>query len=283
MYETPFTITPFSRFRNFVLDIMTEGRKKNIVHMIFEADITEARQRLQEYKKIQGEAPSLTSFVLRCYAKTIDENHQMNSYRRGKKELMVFDEVDVSVMVEKAPEGESPQPIHYIIRNANHKSLDSISEELKIAKNQPFEEMVTKLDQVFFGKTPTFLRKLVWWIMKKDPKVKKQYSGTVGFTSIGMFGSGTTFAIPITPMTTTIAMGTIVQRPMLINKQLVNRDFLCLTLACDHEIIDGAPMMRFIMRMRELIENCFEIPDLKIEQAHAQTKDYLYPTIPVSN
>ena len=71
--------------------------------------------------------------------------------------------------------------------------------------------MVPKIDRFFlekhrilFGISSAFSR----W----NPQVKKEYSGTVGLTSIGMFGSGTVYPVPITPMTTTIGVGSIVNK-----------------------------------------------------------------------
>ena len=72
---------------------------------------------------------SFTGYVLCCYAQAINENKPMNAYRKGRQNLMVFDDVDVAVMVEKEIEGQL-QPIHYILRAANKKSLEEINLEL---------------------------------------------------------------------------------------------------------------------------------------------------------
>jgi hypothetical protein len=52
----------------------------------------------------------------------------------------------------------------------------------------------------------------------------------------------------------TLTVGGIGTQPVLRDGQLDNREQLCLTVSLDHEVIDGAPGVRFGRRLRELIE-----------------------------
>ena len=53
---------------------------------------------------------------------------------------------------------------------------------------------------------------------------------------------------------------------MLLNGQLENREYLCVTISLDHDIVDGAPAARFIQRLKELVESGHKISDF-IEKA----------------
>ena len=180
MFHAEYTSQDFPSMRNFVLDTVEQGKLKNTIYMLIEMDVTDCHKQLEEYKHQTGESISFTGFLLRCFAKAIDEDKHMQAYRRGRKSLMIFEGVDVAVMVEKEIQGQM-QPIHYILRNANKKTLTEMNEKLRRVKNASFEEIVTPLDRKFFGKAPDFIRKLFWRLARRDPQVKKQFSGTVGF------------------------------------------------------------------------------------------------------
>ena len=253
--------------RNFVLDVVNEGRKQNTIYLIFDADVTPVCSSIKELKKQKsGKSISLTSYILHCFVKVIDENRLFNSYRLGKKKLVLFDDVDVSVMVEKEIDG-ALQPIHYIVRSANNKTLIEIQKELSAAKHMSFEEMIPKRDRFFFNNTPGFLRKLFWRRLRKYPHVKKAFAGTVGLTNIGMAGEGISYLIPITPMTTTLAIGGISNKTIMTDGALENRDFISLNLCVNHDIIDGAPLMRFKSRLEEVIKSCLDLTDLPADQS----------------
>lgn len=88
-------------------------------------------------------------------------------------------------------------------------------------------------------------------------------NGTVSLTAVGMFGSGAGWAIPATNHTLQITLGGIAQKPALINGQLENREYLCVTVSLDHDIIDGAPAARFIERLKELIESGYGLEEIR--------------------
>jgi pyruvate/2-oxoglutarate dehydrogenase complex dihydrolipoamide acyltransferase (E2) component len=239
--------------------MLNSGRKMNAVHFCFEADITAAKKKLGELKQTQTNTPSITSFVLHCFVRAVEENPVMNAYRKGSKRLIVFEDIDVTVVMEKTPKDGSPLPTTHIVRSANRKSLSQIQQEIGKAKNQTFEEQFGTRWLNVIRYSPGVFRKLMFWRMRNNPLFMKEHAGTVGLTSPGMFGKGVTYGIPISMLNTTLFVGTIAQRPMLINDQLENRDFICLTLTCNHDVVDGAPMTRFISRLRTLIEESYEL------------------------
>jgi pyruvate/2-oxoglutarate dehydrogenase complex dihydrolipoamide acyltransferase (E2) component len=262
---------------------MAEGRRKNTVYAFVEFDITDLRIRLRELKQTGQQSISLTAYLTRCFARTLTDHQLLNSYRKGRRRLMCFDEVDVAVMVEKEIENQL-QPIHFIVRDANHKSLSTVNTELQFCRNAPVEKVVTSLDRTFFGKIPDGIRRMFWWITRKDPQVKKKYSGTVGLTNIGMFGQGNITVLPITPMTCTLAIGTIDKKLILTEAgELQNREILHATICVDHDIVDGSPMTRFVMDLKTRIESLFELPQslslLYVSSSQPKTQSKSHPEV----
>ena len=50
-------------------------------------------------------------------------------------------------------------------------------------------------------------------------------------------------------------IGSIVKKPVVKNNQIQVRDILNMTILCDHDVMDGAPMVRFLNDLTKYIEN----------------------------
>ncbi len=92
-------------------------------------------------------------------------------------------------------------------------------------------------------------------VANKMPHLIRKLNGTAVVTSVGMFGHGAGWGVPLPGHTLTITVGGIVSRPIVNNAQLENREHLCLTVSFDHDIIDEAPAARFIQRFKGLVES----------------------------
>jgi pyruvate/2-oxoglutarate dehydrogenase complex dihydrolipoamide acyltransferase (E2) component len=91
---------------------------------------------------------------------------------------------------------------------------------------------------------------------------------------MGMFTSGAAVVIPITPMTLTMSIGSTEKKLVLQDGQVVERDFIHLNINVDHAIIDGAPLMRFVHRFKEvLLKGPSLAPEQSPQQRPASTKN----------
>ena len=52
-----------------------------------------------------------------------------------------------------------------------------------------------------------------------------------------------------------IALGGIARKPGIVGDKVEVREYLGMTVLFDHDVTDGAPVARFVQRLRELIEN----------------------------
>jgi pyruvate/2-oxoglutarate dehydrogenase complex dihydrolipoamide acyltransferase (E2) component len=255
MPHAPGTTHPYPRLRNFVLDVLAEGARKHIVHLVIEADIGGIKERLAERRQRGQALVSMTSYIAKSLACAIEVDKRMQAYRLGKSRLVVFDDVDFAFMIERQWEGE-PIPVFYIVRAAQQKSASEIHRELQAARTTPLatDGPMNALEMQFFL-LPRFLRKAVWFVIRRNPYWFKDVAGTVAVTSLGMYSSGTAAGIPITPMTLTLTIGTIEKKAALWDGQMVERDVVHLVLSVDHDIVDGAPLMRFTERFKQLLRD----------------------------
>jgi pyruvate/2-oxoglutarate dehydrogenase complex dihydrolipoamide acyltransferase (E2) component len=244
------TIEPFPPSRQVVADIVQTASRKHMIQGLVEVDVTRARERLRDIKGKTGESLSFTGFIIYCCAKAVDTDKHIQAYRDWRNRLIIFDDVDVFTPVERIVQGQF-QVIPTVIRAANRKSIQEIHQEIRQAQSRNAAETPGKE----IGAIPGFIRRLLFRILDRVPHMMKEIGGTVLVTSIGMFGRGASWGIPIQSQTLGITVGGIVSRPCVNSGQLENREYLCLTISFDHEIIDGAPAARFVQRFKELVES----------------------------
>jgi hypothetical protein len=173
---------------------------------------------------------------------------------------VIFDDVDVNTMFEVEAGGQKMIRPH-ILRAVNKKTLREIHEEIRDFQ----ENHESGREAGFIGwfvLLPAFVRRLFIVALQKNPRWLKEMSGTVTLTAVGMFGNGGGWAIPVPSQTLQVTLGGIAERPGFVNDQIEKREYLCMTISFDHDIIDGAPAARFTQRLKELIENCYGLDDI---------------------
>ena len=118
---------PLGFNRLAVIASATVSKEKNTIHCITEADITEPRRLINEYFARTGKKLSLTAYIVKCLGDTIAFHPNLNSFIKGRQ-LVILDEVTVSVLVERELQGEKvPEPMAII--GAQRKSYIQISDE----------------------------------------------------------------------------------------------------------------------------------------------------------
>jgi pyruvate/2-oxoglutarate dehydrogenase complex dihydrolipoamide acyltransferase (E2) component len=252
MNNTGYQIVPFPKLRRLMVDGGRMARQKHFVHGLVEMDVTAVRQRIREHKERTGETLSFTAFIIACLGRVVDMNKHMQAYRTWFERLVIFDDVDVNTMFEVDADGHKVIRPH-ILRAVNKKSLQEIHEEIRAFQRMCGQGREANFIQ-WFVLLPACIRRFFLGALLKTPKLLKEMNGTVSLTSIGMFGNGGGWGIPVSNHTLQITLGGISEKPVLVNGQLENHEFLCVTISIDHDIVDGAPAARFIQRLKELVE-----------------------------
>lgn len=262
-YQTiPFTIN-----RRMVAASASAGRRQNNIHAFMEVDITEPRGIIRQHKQHTGETLSLTAYIVACLGRAIAEHPHMNVFRKGSK-LVILEDVVTSVLVEREIAGEMV-PENLGIRQAQTKSHRQIQNEIRAAQAQRGGGLGTLSGIKWLRLIPSSLFRLFIRLASRSIRMMARY-GAVGVTAVGMYAprNQATWLLPLVGGATVgVAVGGIVERPILRQGQLENREHLCLTVTFNHDLVDGAPAARFLKRFSELLsagELLDVIPDLVV-------------------
>jgi pyruvate/2-oxoglutarate dehydrogenase complex dihydrolipoamide acyltransferase (E2) component len=245
-------IRRFPISRRLVIDGLEWGRKKHIIHALTECDVTRARAIIRDHKGRTGEGLSFTAFIAACIGRAVAENRMCHAYRRGRK-LVLFDNVDIGTLVEHDVEGEKLATFQ-VIRAADKKTFRQIHDEIRAAQKDSVESAPGAAKWKVFFRLPGFMRRLFYWWLDRSPETRKRLGGTVVLTAIGMAGSGMGWGLPIVSNTLTITLGGIETKPGFIDGHVEPREYLCMTVSFDHDIVDGVPAARFASRLRQIAE-----------------------------
>ena len=254
-----------------VLELLQDATRfagRFTVHGLIEADMTEARRRLEA---LPDGKPSLTSYVVASLARAVDAHPEVNARRVGRR-LMFFDDIDIEVTIERRSRS-GPAPSAWRVRNGHQKTLWEIAAELEAAKTGPTGRDDPGRRLLPTMRIPRVLRRPIVWTLARVPSAAARFGPAIGVSSLGMFGTG--WGIPISPMTLMVTVGGISRRPALESDVLVEREFLPLTLSFDHSVIDGAPGARFATTFGAFLEACTVLDDdgLKEELASHRQSD----------
>jgi pyruvate/2-oxoglutarate dehydrogenase complex dihydrolipoamide acyltransferase (E2) component len=259
-----YEIKHFSRSRQFVADTLQVAEHKHVIHGLVEVDVTEARTLIRQIEARTGEHLSFTVFVMNCLGKAISEDKMVQAYRLGRQRLIVYDDVDVVTLVEcTTAEGERVVRGH-VFRAVDKRTLQAINQEMQAIQSEPYTKVWSPRQQQFFdllSLLPGFVRRFFWRVVFSNPHRIHQLGGTVCVTSIGMFGEGGGWGIPVVPNTLTVTLGGISTKPGIIDGRVEPREYLSLTTSFDHDIVDGAPAARFSARLKHLIESHYGLPE----------------------
>lgn len=253
--EHSFQAIPFPANRQPVLETLETWAIKHPIHGLLEVDVTAVRRVIRHQKTLTGEGASFTGFIIACVGRAVGENRAVHAMRNRRNELVLFDDVDLTTIVE-VTKGDQKFPITHIIRSANRKTFKDIHEEIRAVQARAAEgsrRAPTGAAQLF-RRLPPFARRLFYNLVKSDPHWMKKNVGTVALTAVGMFGKGGGWAIPLAVTPLFITLGGIAEKPGVVQGQIVVREYLDMTLTFDHDVIDGAPAARFASHLKELIE-----------------------------
>ncbi|HEX6817991.1 MAG TPA: 2-oxo acid dehydrogenase subunit E2 [Ktedonobacterales bacterium] len=264
-----YRVLPYPKLRRILALMYSAVQRRHKIHALIEVDVTDARQYLREREAETGERLSFTAFIIACLAQAVSENPSLNVVRKGAKRLALFDDVDVSMAIERDMEGRK-QPIVYSVRAADKKDVRAITREIRSAQVAAVETKWAgfQAERWLVHFPMVALRGLwaiFWWARGRYPQAQRRFGGTAGLTAVGMFGSGGGWGIPFSYHTLDVTVGGIARKPGVVGKgdgeHIAIREYLCMTLSFDHDVIDGAPAARFVSRLRGLIEGGYGLRD----------------------
>lgn len=248
-----FTVAAVPRYRMGTLDFFHYLPPRPVIHGLIEVDITDVLRTIHEYEARTGEDISFVAFTAYCLARAIEADKAVGAFRVGRK-LIIYDDIDVNVMVEREVDGHKVVGNH-ILRAANRKGVPEMCAEIRTAQTQSVRKTRSINMMRWYARLPGFVRALMLRYLQSHTHLWKELGGTTGITSVGMFGEGAGWGIPMALVGLMLTLGGIGKKPGIVEERIEIRDYLCITVSFDHTITDGAPAARFVNRLQALVES----------------------------
>jgi len=256
----PYHVVDLSAGRRAWLNALNLSGPTHWMYGLLEVDVTVPRQVIVEHEAQTDEKLSFTGFLVYCLARAVDENKEVQAYLKGHKQMVLFEDVNVGVMVENRADGKSALMGH-IIQGANHKSYREIHQEIRRVQTEPpppNRGMPGWFRSAMMAPWPLskVVNALLGVATRRDPTKRVSASGTVFVTAVGMFGKGHSgWGIATTPHSLGLVVGSMSWKAAVVDGRIAAREILNLTVLFDHDVVDGAPATRFTRRLVELIES----------------------------
>jgi pyruvate dehydrogenase E2 component (dihydrolipoamide acetyltransferase) len=191
-------------------------------YLTIEIDMDNAISARESINAVTGAKVSYNDFVIKAAAAALRRHPKVNSSWRGDT-IRTNHHVHIGVAV-AVDEGL----LVPVVRFADSKTLRDINAEVK-----------------------TLAQKA------KDKKLQPaEWEGnTFTISNLGMFGIEEFTAIINPPDACILAIGTIVQKPVVKNNIVVPGNTMKVTMSCDHRVVDGVTGSEFLRTFKGLIEN----------------------------
>jgi pyruvate dehydrogenase E2 component (dihydrolipoamide acetyltransferase) len=176
------------------------------------------RTRLNEVAPVKI---SFNDLVIKAAAASLRLHPHINSSWLGDK---IRYNKDVNIGVAVAVEDGLLVPV---VRHADMKSLSQVNTEVKVMAGKAKEK-------------------------KLQPD--EMSGNTFTISNLGMFGIEEFTAIINPPDACILAVGTIVEKPVVKNGEIVVGNTMKVTLSCDHRVVDGASGAAFLQTFKGIME-----------------------------
>lgn len=185
------------------IDLGQIGLRKHHVAGLLEIDVTAALQRVRN-QKAQGRPISFFAWMVKAVSTVVADNKNIQALLGRRNSLIVFDDIDISVAVERTVKGVRV-PLALVIRNTDKKSAEAIYSEIKQAQAQeirdesdyvPGENKVPGSTMKLFYSLPQRLRLFLLRRILRNPFRSKDMMGTAIITSVGSAGRLPSWIIP---------------------------------------------------------------------------------------
>ncbi|RPJ28498.1 MAG: hypothetical protein EHM33_04300 [Chloroflexi bacterium] len=256
---------PYPSSRQLTFDLGRIGLGKHHVKALLEVDVTEARRIIKQNRQ-SGNKVAFFAWLIKVIADCVALHPPIAGINRAKSnKVLVFDEVDLSIVVEKNVNGVRV-PLPYVIRKADQKTLYQIHDEIEAVKSQAVEsegnyvlgEEYSTTGMKMFVRLPQWLRLILMRVfVLNNPQRIKNTMGTVMITTAGMVGHTRGWIIPFGMHPLCLALGSLNEQPSVYRGEIQKREILHLTILIDHDVIDGVPAARFVDDLVKKLESGF--------------------------
>ena len=185
--------------------------------------IMEVRSRRKDsFKERNGVSLGFMSFFTKAVVGALKAFPRLNAEIQGN-EMVLKHYYDIGIAV-----GADEGLVVPVLRDADHQNFAEIEREIAALAKRARENSLT---------------------------LQELQGGTFTITNGGVFGSLLSTPILNAPQVGILGMHKIEQRPIALNGQVVIRPMMYLALSYDHRIVDGSEAVKFLVRVKELLED----------------------------
>jgi len=256
-------LTEIPQSRTATFDVYSVAVKKHHVSALLEFDVTESRQKLSNLRK-NGTNISFNAWLIKAISRTLEKYPDASSFLHTRKKLITFHDHNISFVVEKQL-GDQKVPLPMVLDKVNLKNPRNITQEIENVKNLPVTKKDIVLDkrskfyERIYYHLPGFLRRRVWKYFLRHPKAAYSKMGNISITSLGMMGKINGWFIHKSIHPISFGVGSVVKKPAVVGDEIKIREILNMTILIDHDVMDGANMVRFLKELTRHIEQGLEI------------------------
>lgn len=179
-----------------------------------------------KFKETHGIGLGFMSFFVKAVCQALKEFPSVNAMIDGE-EIVYNDFCDVSIAV-SAPKGL----VVPVVRNAEAMTFAEIEAEIARLASRARDNKLS---------------------------LEEMTGGTFTITNGGVFGSLMSTPIINPPQSAILGMHNIVERPIVINGEIVARPMMYIALSYDHRIIDGRESVSFLVRVKQMLEDPIQL------------------------
>ncbi|ATB27118.1 pyruvate dehydrogenase complex dihydrolipoamide acetyltransferase [Melittangium boletus] len=213
---------PVSTMRKVISQRMAEV-KPGVPHFYLSVDVEmDAALKIREEAKALESKVSVNDIIVKASAMALRRYPKMNVALQGDS-ILHFESVDVGIAV--AIEDGLITPI---IRDADKKGLSAISAEA---------------------------RDLAERARKRALKPAEYTGGSLTVSNLGMYGIDSFIAVINPPQAAILAVGSVSDKVVVRDGQMVIRKVMTVTLSGDHRVIDGAIGAEYLRELKALLEH----------------------------
>ncbi len=137
------------------------------------------------------------------------------------------------------------------IRQNNH-----INVGVAVAVKQAlFVPVIRHADMKSLGQISTEVRELAGKAKDGKLQMPEMQGGTFTVSNLGMFDIEEFTAIINPPESCILAVGSIIQKPIVKNGEIVVGNIMKVQLSCDHRVVDGATGAQFLQQLKGILED----------------------------
>ena len=190
-------------------------------YLTMEIDMDNAVQARKDINETSEVRISFNDLVVKAAAVALRKHPSINSSWFGDK-ITYHQDINVGVAV-AVPDGL----LVPVVRDTDLKSLSMINQEVK--------ELAGKAKS-------------------KKLSMEEMTGNTFTISNLGMFGIDEFTAIINPPDACIMAVGGIIEKPVVKNGQIVVGKTMKVTLSCDHRVVDGASGAAFLQTFKSMLE-----------------------------